>query len=298
MATAAVLAQYLRLAPYGENSHGIGPRRAMVFRPARRRPRHRAGGAAERHPAGPRRDGAASRPAARRGAGAARIGHDGTDAGGEREQALAELDRLAPVPAPRRPAFLQLALRLQHLAPPGGGVVRAAIDGATQRWLSRMAAAHLAAWRRSGAQQVAVMVVRRGTREVVAAIASAGYDSQPGGAIDYTTALRSPGSTLKPFLYALGLDRGVIAPQDVLADLPEGAAGISNADHDYLGPLLPRQALANSRNVPGHQPAAADRAGRGVRLPPRRSACTIWPGPRTATAWPWRSARCPARWTA
>ena len=55
---------------------------------------------------------------------------------------------------------------------------------------------------------------------------------------------------MKPFLYALGLDRGLIAPQDVLADLPEGAAGVSNADHDFLGPLLPRQALANSRNVP------------------------------------------------
>jgi hypothetical protein len=85
---------------------------------------------------------------------------------------------------------------------------------------------------------------------VLADVASAGYRSQPAGAIDYTRALRSPGSTLKPFLYALGLQRGLIAPQDIMADQPEGAAGISNADHDFLGPLLPRQALANSRNVP------------------------------------------------
>ena len=42
----------------------------------------------------------------------------------------------------------------------------------------------------------------------------------------------------------------MLAPDEVLADLPEGAAGISNADHDFFGPLLPRQALANSRNVP------------------------------------------------
>ncbi len=119
-----------------------------------------------------------------------------------------------------------------------------------QRWVRRCRRAHLRAWRQAGAQQVAVMVVRRGTREVLADVASAGYDSRPGGAIDYSAALRSPGSTLKPFLYALGLDRRLIAPQDVLADLPEGAAGISNADHDFLGPLLPRQALANSRNVP------------------------------------------------
>jgi penicillin-binding protein 1C len=113
-----------------------------------------------------------------------------------------------------------------------------------------MTTAHLEPWRRFGAQQAAVMVVRRGTRQVLADVASAGYASQPGGAIDYTTALRSPGSTLKPFLYALALQRGLIAPQDVLADQPEGAAGIANADHDFLGPLLPRQALANSRNVP------------------------------------------------
>ena len=74
--------------------------------------------------------------------------------------------------------------------------------------------------------------------------------ARPAGAIDYSTILRSPGSTLKPFLYARALDRGLIAPQDVLADLPQGASGIANADHDFLGPLLPRQALANSRNVP------------------------------------------------
>ena len=163
--------------------------------------------------------------------------------------ALAELDRLTPVPAPRRPPFLQLVLRLERSVP-GGGMVRATIDGGMQRLAARAAAAHLAAWRRAGAQQVAVMVARRGTREVLADIPSAGYASRPAGAIDYSAALRSPGSTLKPFLYALGLDRHLLAPEDVLPDLPEGAAGISNADHDFLGPLLPRQALANSRNVP------------------------------------------------
>jgi penicillin-binding protein 1C len=119
-----------------------------------------------------------------------------------------------------------------------------------QAWVGALAERQLDGWRRAGAQQVAVMVVRRGSRAVLADVASAGYRSQPAGAIDFSAIARSPGSTLKPFLYALGLDRGVIAPQDVLADLPQGASGISNADHDFLGPLLPRQALANSRNVP------------------------------------------------
>ena len=72
----------------------------------------------------------------------------------------------------------------------------------------------------------------------------------PGGAIDFTRVSRSPGSTLKPFIFALALHSGRLTPADVMEDLPEGAAGIGNADRNFLGPLLPRQALANSRNVP------------------------------------------------
>jgi len=101
----------------------------------------------------------------------------------------------------------------------------------------------------AGAEQAAAMVVRRRDHAVLAAIGSAGYATES-GAIDFSRALRSPGSTLKPFLYALALDRGVLAADEIMFDRPEGASGISNADGGYLGPLLPRQALANSRNVP------------------------------------------------
>ncbi len=245
---AAILAQYLRLAPYGENSHGIAHAARWYFdKPAADLDAAQAALLCS-VPQAP------GRMALHRHHGRAAIRARGALAAmgltaAERGAAEAELATLAPIPAPRRPAFLQLALRLQRLAP-AGGMVRAALDAPTQRWVTATAVAHLRAWRRDGAQQVAVMVMRRGTREVLADVASAGFDSRPAGAIDYSAIPRSPGSTLKPFLYALGLDRRLIAPQDVLADLPEGAAGISNADHDFLGPLLPRQALANSRNVP------------------------------------------------
>ncbi|WP_216851346.1 transglycosylase domain-containing protein [Acidisphaera sp. L21] len=245
---AAVLAQYLRLAPYGENSHGIAHAARWYFdEPAEDLtvaqaailsaiPQAPGRMALHRH---------RSRAAAR-----ARLAIAGMDLSPkDRDAALADLATLATVPTRRRPPFLQLALRLQTLAP-AGGMVRATLDAPMQRWVTATATRQLRAWQQDGAQQVAVMVVRRHTREVLADVASAGFASQPGGAIDYSAILRSPGSTLKPFLYALGLDRQVIAPQDVMADLPEGAAGISNADHDFLGPLLPRQALANSRNVP------------------------------------------------
>ena len=244
----AVLAQYLRLAPYGENCRGVAQAARWYFgRPAADLSAAQAAllAAIPQAPGGMALHQGLPRAAARARRALAAMGLPAPD----RAAAVAELGRLTPVPAPRRTPDLHLALRLQS-GTHGGGMVRATIDGAVQRWVSRAAVAQLRVWRGAGAQQVAVMVVRRGSREVLASVGSAGYDTQPAGAIDYTAAPRSPGSTLKPFLYALGLDRGVIAPQDVLADLPQGAAGISNADHDFLGPLLPRQALANSRNVP------------------------------------------------
>jgi penicillin-binding protein 1C len=247
----AVLAQYFRLAPYGEGSHGIGHAARWYFdKPAQDLSWAEAALLAAIPQAPGRltpRGAGLARAAAR-----ARLALTGLGLPGDTlRQALVELDHLTPVPAPRRPAALQAALRLAALARDSGAMrVRATLDLRVQAWVARLATSELAAWRRQGAQQVAVMVVRRGSRAVLADVASAGYRSQPAGAIDYTRALRSPGSTLKPFLYALGLQRGLIAPQDIMADQPEGAAGISNADHDFLGPLLPRQALANSRNVP------------------------------------------------
>ena len=245
---AVVLAQYLRLAPYGENSHGIAHAAEWYFNePASDLSLAQAAllAAIPQAPTAMALHTGLFRAAAR--ARHALAVMDLPDV--ERAQARAELAHVAPLPTPHRPAFLQTVLRLERTAP-GGGIVRAALDGAMQRWVTRAALAHLAVWRPAGAQQVAVMVMRRGSREVLADVASAGYGSRPAGAIDYSAALRSPGSTLKPFLYALGLERDAVVPEQVLADMPEGAAGVGNADHDFLGPLLPRQALANSRNVP------------------------------------------------
>ena len=143
------------------------------------------------------------------------------------------------------------------------GVTPFRLDLPTQDQISRTATAHLAAWKRFGAQQVAVMMVRRGGRPVLADVTSAGATSQPGGAIDYTTVLRSPGSTLKPLLYVLPLQRDVIAPQDVLAnrrpaDEPGAVdAGVSNACQGRHG----RRSCVVRRRQPGS--AAADRRGRG-----------------------------------
>jgi len=72
------------------------------------------------------------------------------------------------------------------------------------------------------------------------------------GQVDGTLAKRSPGSTLKPFIYALALDQGLIHPNTVLKDVPHrfGQYNPENFDYDFMGPLKAKDALQLSRNIP------------------------------------------------
>ena len=125
------------------------------------------------------------------------------------------------------------------------------LDLGLQQEVSRLTAATVRALADEGARNAAAIVLDRATGEVLAWVGSAGYfDARDAGAIDYATVSRPAGSTLKPFLYALALERGLITPATVLDDSARGPGGVENADQEFLGPLLPRFALANSRNVP------------------------------------------------
>jgi penicillin-binding protein 1C len=139
-------------------------------------------------------------------------------------------------------------------------VLRTTLDLELQRTVSWMTWNALRDWRARGAGNASLIVVDlqggrgpagAGSPEVLAWVGSAAYfDPDNHGAIDYARVRRSAGSTLKPFLYAQALERGVIAPATMMDDLERGPGGITNADDLFLGPLLPRVALANSRNVP------------------------------------------------
>jgi penicillin-binding protein 1C len=88
---------------------------------------------------------------------------------------------------------------------------------------------------------------------IKALIGSAGYGNAAiEGQVDGTQAKRSPGSTLKPFIYALGFDQGVLHPQTVLRDVPTafGPYTPENFDGRFLGPVTATEALVRSRNVP------------------------------------------------
>src|SRR5258705_11734265 len=89
--------------------------------------------------------------------------------------------------------------------------------------------------------------------ETRAAVGSAGFfDSSIEGQVDGTDSKRSPGSTLKPLLYALAIDQGVIHPLTVLKDAPASFGGFSpeNFDGRFVGPITATEARGRSRNVP------------------------------------------------
>ena len=256
----AVLRHYLRLEPFGNGSHGIAhAARWYLDKPVEDLSWAEIAflSAIPQSPArmNPFSDEGRQRAVRRGHAILSALCRDGVI--GEAERALAEsqIDRIGPPRREVRPAIalhaifqVRRELRRRHYAGPPR--VQTTFDLGLQRQIVEMVAAHMTEWRDRGAEQVSVVLLDRASREVLAWVGSSDYFSRRAGAMDFAAVSRSPGSALKPFLYALALERGRIAANTILADLPDRVWGIENADHDYLGPLLPRQALANSRNVP------------------------------------------------
>lgn len=95
------------------------------------------------------------------------------------------------------------------------------------------------------------IIVHAETREV-RAHAAIGRRDHDGGWLDMTAAIRSPGSTLKPFVYGLGMDDGLIGTQTKLRDAPSrfGSYRPENFDRRYYGDVTMAQALQHSLNIP------------------------------------------------
>jgi len=100
---------------------------------------------------------------------------------------------------------------------------------------------------------VAILAVDNASGEVRARVASADYfDQRRLGQVDMTQALRSPGSTLKPFIYGLGFEDGLIHPETLIEDRPTryGSYTPENFDLTFQGTVTVRRALQMSLNVP------------------------------------------------
>jgi penicillin-binding protein 1C len=111
---------------------------------------------------------------------------------------------------------------------------------------------------------VAILAVDHGSGEVLARVGSAAYfDAERAGQVDMTAALRSPGSTLKPFIYGFGFEDGVIHPETLIEDRPVryGSYAPENFDLTFQGTVSVRKALQMSLNVPAV--AVLERVGAG-----------------------------------
>ena len=100
---------------------------------------------------------------------------------------------------------------------------------------------------------VAIMVVDSASGEVLARVASPDYfDERRAGQVDLTRAVRSPGSALKPFIYGLGFEDGLIHPETLIEDRPlrYGSYAPENFDLTFQGTVTVRRALQQSLNVP------------------------------------------------
>lgn len=244
-----ILALYLTLAPYGGNLEGVRAASLSYFghepetltlgeqallialpqSPEARRPDRRPGAAR-----------AARRLVLQRMVAARQITRR------EAEEAESE-------PLPARAAFparaWHAAGELARGAPAGQATVVSTLDAGLQARLEPLAAAYA---REQGPEATAaIMVVEIEGRAVRALVGSGGLD-RSGGWIDMTRALRSPGSALKPFIYAFAFDDGVAAPDTEMQDVATRFNDYQPEDFDrvFRGKVTAREALSHSLNVP------------------------------------------------
>jgi penicillin-binding protein 1C len=246
-----ILQIYLHLAPFGGNLEGVRAASISYFgkEPYRLTPAEAALLVAiPQSPETRRPDRAADRAEAARNRVLARaVAEVVLDA----DEAVAALRE--EVPGLRKP-FPALAPHLADRAreeEPQAVIHRLTVDGQLQKKLEALA---LEAVEGKGDQlQVAILVADHASGEVLASVGSAGYRADlRQGFVDMTQALRSPGSTLKPLVYALAFDEGLAHPETMIDDRPMsfGSYAPQNFDKLYLGTIRMREALQLSRNIP------------------------------------------------
>ena len=152
--------------------------------------------------------------------------------------------------APQRAPHLAYRLRAEN---PNAPIVHATLNPTMQATAEQLVERYANRIRAFNIHNAAVLIVDNRSREVVAYVGSADFtNSFDGGQVDGIRAVRSPGSALKPILYGLAFDAGVITPKTKLTDVPTNFGGYEpdNYDRRFNGPVTAEFALANSLNIP------------------------------------------------
>jgi penicillin-binding protein 1C len=250
-----VLEAYLNLAPFGGNIQGVGAASRIYFgKPPDRltlgealtlavipqRPSRRAG-----------RSVSESQLLSAR----ARLGHAWLR---ERQDPVADRRQLElPIVARARYAMPQGAPHFVDALLAGrgdtSGRIDTTIDADLQRLVERQIQRYIQQHGDRGIRNASGILVDTRDMAVRAWVGSADYwNEEIDGQVNGVMAKRSPGSTLKPFVYALALDQGVLHPQTILRDLPTsfGPFAPENFDGRFFGPITAEAALIRSRNIP------------------------------------------------
>ncbi len=151
----------------------------------------------------------------------------------------------APVPLRRQP----MPALAPHLARQlGGGSTT--LDAGLQRAVERIAADALRGLPERAS--IAIMLAEAVPRELRAVTGGAWMEEARAGALDLSRAVRSPGSALKPLLYALAFQDGIVGPGSLVADMPRNFGGYApeNFDRGFAGQVTVAEALRQSLNLP------------------------------------------------
>ena len=254
-----LLEAYLNLVPFGGNVQGVGAASLVYFgkTPDRvtlgealtlavipQRPASRAG----------RRATEANLLAARARLGRLWLGTYPADETARRQIALPIVARPSFSMPWQAPHFVD-ALLAGQIRRDGraGATIHTTIDAGLQRLVETQIRRFVARQGDVGVRNAAALLVDARDMSVKAWVGSASYwDATIDGQVNGVLAKRSPGSALKPFVYGLALDQGVLHPQTVLRDAPTsfGPFTPENFDGGFVGPIPAEDALIRSRNVP------------------------------------------------
>ncbi|MGG5817499.1 penicillin-binding protein 1C [Falsiroseomonas sp. HW251] len=165
----------------------------------------------------------------------------------ERAHALAQAVPQRRLPMPRLAPHL--ARELSRGAPAGARIATT-LDRDLQRAAERLAGEALRDLPDRAA--LAMVIADIDSREIRALVGGAFGEESRAGMLDLSRAVRSPGSALKPFLYALAFENGVARPDSVIADMPLrfGAYAPENFDRGFAGRVTAADALRQSLNLP------------------------------------------------